>query len=44
MNEDKACIEPAYNAAKAIEDEKERADALLFIVEVIDQLGLPKAA
>jgi hypothetical protein len=37
---DKACIEPAYNAAKSIEDEKERAEALLFIVESINKLGV----
>jgi len=37
---DKACIEPAYNAAKSIEDEKERAEALLFIVETINKLGV----
>ena len=37
---DKACIEPAYNAAKTIEDEKERAEALLFIVESINKLGV----
>lgn len=37
---DKACIEPAYNAAKAIEDDKERAEALLFIVESINKLGV----
>ena len=37
---DKACIEPAYNAASKIEDEKERAEALLFIVESINKLGV----
>lgn len=37
---DKACIEPAYNAAKSIEDDKERAEALLFIVESINKLGV----
>lgn len=37
---DKACIEPAYNAAKTIEDDKERAEALLFIVESINKLGV----
>ena len=37
---DKACIEPAYNAAKGIEDEKERAEALLYIVESINKLGV----
>ncbi len=41
MTEDKACIEPAYNAAKMIEDQKEKAEALLFIVETIDRLGIP---
>lgn len=37
---DKACIEPAYNAASKIEDDKERAEALLFIVESINKLGV----
>lgn len=37
---DKACIEPAYNAAKNISDEKQRAEALLFIVEAINRLGV----
>lgn len=41
MTEDKACIEPAYNAAKAIEDQKEKAEALLFVVDAIDKLGIP---
>jgi len=41
MTEDKACIEPAYNAAKAIEDQKEKAEALLFVVDTIDKLGIP---
>ena len=37
---DKACIEPAYNAAKGIKDDKERAEALLFVVEAINKLGV----
>ena len=37
---DKACIEPAYNAAKSIANEKERAEALLFVVEAINHLGI----
>ena len=41
MTEDKACIEPAYNAAKGIEDQKEKAEALLFVVDTIDKLGIP---
>ena len=41
MTEDKACIEPAYNAAKMIEDQKVKAEALLFVVETIDRLGIP---
>ncbi|MCQ2570877.1 MAG: hypothetical protein MJ154_01355 [Candidatus Saccharibacteria bacterium] len=41
LTEDKACIEPAYNAAKQIEGEKDKAEALLFIVETIDKLGIP---
>lgn len=43
LTEDKACIEPAYNAAKGIEDQKEKAEALLFVVETIDRLGIPVA-
>ena len=38
--DDKSCIEPAYDAAKEISDEKERAEALLYIIEMIDNLGL----
>ena len=41
LTEDKACIEPAYNAAKLIADEKEKAEALLYVVEAIDKLGMP---
>ncbi len=41
MTEDKACIEPAYNAAKNIDDQKVKAEALLFVVETIDKLGIP---
>jgi hypothetical protein len=37
---DKACIEPAYNSAKNIADEKERAEALLFVIEAINRLGI----
>lgn len=37
---DKACIEPAYNAAKNIADEKQRAEALLFVIEAINRLGV----
>lgn len=44
MTDDKACIELAYNAAKAIEDEKEKADALLFVVDAIDKLGVVGSA
>ncbi len=44
LTEDKACIEPAYNAAKGIEDQKEKAEALLFVVETIDKLGIPMQA
>lgn len=40
---DKACIEPAYNAAKSISDEKERAEALLFVIEAINRLGVQEA-
>ena len=37
---DKSCIEAAYNSAKGIQDEKTRAEALLFVVESIDRLGV----
>ena len=37
---DKACIEPAYNAAKDIADEKVRAEALLYVIEAINRLGV----
>ena len=40
LTDDKACIELAYNAAKQIEDDKARAEALLYIVDVIDRLGI----
>lgn len=40
LTDDKACIEPAYNAARQITDEKERAEALLYIIEIIDNLGV----
>lgn len=43
VTEDKACIEPAYNAAKQIEDEAERAEALVYVVECIDKLGIAVA-
>ena len=36
---DKACVEPAYNAAKMIADEKEKAEALLYIIEAVDKFG-----
>ena len=41
LTEDKACIEPAYNAARMIVDEKTKGEALVFIVECIDKLGIP---
>ena len=41
LTEDKACIEPAYNAAKMIAGDKEKAEALLYVVEAIDKLGIP---
>ena len=40
LTEDKACIEPAYNAARGIADEKTKGEALVFIVECIDKLGI----
>lgn len=40
LTDDKACIELAYNAAKQIEDDKARAEALLYIVDAIDRLGI----
>ena len=39
VTQDKSCIEPAYNAAKGITDDKMRAEALLFIVETINKIG-----
>ncbi|MBR3163869.1 hypothetical protein IKF15_00995 [Candidatus Saccharibacteria bacterium] len=38
VSDDKSCIEPAYNAAKGIKDDKERAEALLYVVESIDDM------
>ena len=43
LTEDKACIEPAYNAARGIADEKTKGEALVFIVECIDKLGIQMA-
>jgi len=43
LTEDKACIEPAYNSAKKIADDKARGEALVFIVECIDRLGIQMA-
>ena len=40
LTDDKACIELAYNAAKQIEDDRARAEALLYIVDAIDRLGI----
>ncbi len=40
LTEDKACIEPAYNSARLIADEKAKGEALVFIVECIDKLGI----
>jgi|GEM_PF-956527 len=40
---DKAALEPAYEAATGIAVEKSKAEALLFIVETIDQLGIGAA-
>jgi len=37
---DKAALEPAYMAAVGIAIEKDKAGALLFIVETIDKLGI----
>ena len=44
LTDDKACIEPAHNAARQIADEKERAEALLYIIEIIDDLGVKMPA
>ena len=35
---DTSVLEPAYNAAREISDETERAEALLSIVESIDKM------
>lgn len=40
VTQDKASIEPAYTAAKAIESDKDRAEALLYIIETIDKFGM----
>lgn len=40
LTEDKSCIEPAYNAARMIIDEKAKGEALVFVVEYIDKLGI----
>lgn len=40
VTQDKASIEPAYSAAKAISNDKERAEALLYIIETIDKFGM----
>ena len=40
LTEDKACIEPAYNSARQIADEKAKGEAMVFIVECIDKLGI----
>ena len=40
MNSDKGAIEPAYNAAKEIAHEKTRVESLLYLVEMIDKLGI----
>ncbi len=40
LTDDKACIEPAFNAARQITDEKTRAESLLYIIEIIDELGI----
>lgn len=42
--DDKSLIKPAYEAAKSIEDEKERAQALLDIVNEINYFTQPKDA
>lgn len=40
LTDDKSCLESAYNAAAKMSDDKERADALLFIIETVDKLGV----
>lgn len=42
--DDKTLIAPAHEAAKLIEDEAKRADALLNIIKEIDYLSGPKEA
>ena len=41
LTDDRACIEPAYNAAKQIQDDVKRAESLVYVVEFIDKLGIP---
>ena len=36
---DRAVVKPAYEAAKAIKNDKARADALLYVIEQIEKLG-----
>ena len=36
---DKVVVKPAYEAAKAIKNDKARADALLYVIEQIEKLG-----
>ncbi len=36
---DYSALEPAYRAAKAIQDESDRAEALLYLVESIDKIA-----
>ena len=40
LTDDKACIEPAFNCAKQVADEKTRAECLLYVIETIDSLGI----
>ena len=40
--DDKASFEPAYAVAGKIANEKVRAEALLYIIEKIDEMGLKK--
>ena len=44
VTNDKAAIEPAYDAATRIAEERDRAEALLFVVETVDRLGIGAAS
>ena len=40
IDHDKGMIEPAYKVAQQIKDDGKRAEALLYVIELIDNLGV----